>query len=314
MMVGLPGFEPGSFPHVADANTLREPKSQKILSKEGINWKDFDKWLQNRLNKAYAAKVRSYAKKYCYILYEPSKASVLSGYPKAKRRNIMAALANLAKFLGIYKDWKEIVSQAGLHWQKTSHLEVFVNMFKTDITEVKTWFKEAVEKLPEKYSTVLALACVTGMRPEEACKSANLLSDLSEAGRLNDYLNSQLNMLEHFRFPGLFIRGCKNCYLSFVPTEVLNQVLSAKPKVTVNALRKALQKAGLPIRIKDLRKLFATTVRDSGVSEEVIDLLQGRIPQNVFLRHYYKPDLLKSVREQVLAAIKSIIEPQLIKT
>ena len=238
---------------------------------------------------------------------------MLSGYPKAKRRNIMAALANLAKFLGVYESWKEIVSQAGLHWQKTSHLEVFVNMFNTDISEVKNWFKEAVEKLPAKYSAVLTLACVTGMRAEEACKSAKLLSELSEAGRLNDYLNAKLNMLEHFRFPGLFIRGCKNCYLSFVPTEVLNQVLSAKPKVTVIALRRALQKAGLKVRIKDLRKLFATTVRDSGVSEEVVDLLEGRIPQNVFLRHYYKPDLLKSVREKVLAAIKPIIEPQLTK-
>ena len=29
-MVGLPGFEPGSFPHVADANTLREPKSPSL--------------------------------------------------------------------------------------------------------------------------------------------------------------------------------------------------------------------------------------------------------------------------------------------
>jgi len=30
LMVGLPGFEPGSFPHVADANTLREPKSPSL--------------------------------------------------------------------------------------------------------------------------------------------------------------------------------------------------------------------------------------------------------------------------------------------
>jgi len=54
-------------------------------------------------------------------------------------------------------------------------------------------------------------------------------------------------------------------------------------------------------------------VKDSGVSEEVVDLLGGRIPQNVFLRHYYKPDLLKSVREKVLAAIKPIIELPSIK-
>ena len=304
--MGLPGFEPGSFPHKAYANALREPESHKILSKEGINWKDFEKWLQNRLNKAYAAKVRSYAKKYCYILCEPSKASVLSGYPKAKRRNIMAALANLAKFLGMYKDWKEIVSQAGLHWQKTSHLEVFVNMLNTDIGEVRSWLMDAVQKLPERYSAVLVFAAATGLRPEEAFKSARLISELAEAGKLESYLNSKLNMLEHFRFPDLFLRGNKNAYISFVPERILKLVLTVKPRVSSNGLREALQKKGLKVRIKDLRKLFATTVRDAGVPEEVVDLLQGRIPQSVFLRHYYKPELLRDVRERVLKAVEAI--------
>jgi intergrase/recombinase len=305
-VVGLPGFEPGSFPHKAHANALREPKSNKILSKEGINWKDFEKWLQNRLNKAYAAKVRSYAKKYCYVLFEPSKASVLSGYPKAKRRNIMAALANLAKFLGMYKDWKEIVSQADLRWQKTSHLEVFVNLLNTDIGEVRSWLVDAIQKLPVKYSAVLVFAAVTGLRPEEAFKSVRLISELAEAGRLESYLNSKLNMLEHFRFPDLFLRGNKNAYISFVPESVLKLILAVKPRVSSNGLRKALKKTGLKVRIKDLRKLFATTVRDNDVPEEVVDLLQGRIPQSIFLRHYYKPELLKDVRERVLKAVEAI--------
>ena len=302
-MVGLPGFEPGS----------REPKSHKILSKESINWKDFEKWLQNRLNKAYAAKIRNYAKNYCYVIFEPAKASMLSGLSKAKRRNVMAALANLAKFLGVYGSWKEIVSQAGLHWQKTSHLETFLSMFNTDLCDVKSWFKEASERLPKKYSVTLVFTAATGLRPDEACKSISLLSELAEADRLDSYLNAKFSMLEHFRFPNLFIRRSKNCYISFVPEGLLNLILTVKPKVAVNGLRSAIENVGLNVRIKDLRKLFATTVRDSGVSEEVVDLLQGRIPQNVFLRHYYKPDLLKSVREKVLAAIKPIIELPSIK-
>jgi len=283
------------------------------LSKEGVDWRGFDKWLQNKLNYAYARKVWNYAKTYSYMLFDPPKASVLSGFSKAKRRNIMAALANLAKFLGMYDTWKMIVSGAGLHWQKTSHLQVFLSMLNTDLGDVKVWLRQAVDRLPAKYSAVLTFAAATGLRPEEACKSASLLSELADAGRLDTYLNGQLNMLEHFRYPGLFIRGCKNCYISFVPEDVLTLLLKVKPKMTVVGLRKALQKAGLQVRIKDLRKLFATIVRDSGVSDEVVDLLEGRIPQNVFLRHYYKPDLLKSVREKVLAATETLIEPQLIK-
>jgi len=91
---------------------------------------------------------------------------------------------------------------------------------------------------------------------------------------------------------------------------LLKLVLAVKPNVKANGLRSAIEKVGLKVRIKDLRKLFATTLRESGISEEVIDLLEGRIPQNVFLRHYYKPDLLKSVREKVLATTKTLIEPQ----
>jgi hypothetical protein len=131
-MVGLPGFEPES----------REPKSHKDFVNEGIDWRDFEKWLQNRLNKAYAAKVHNYAKNYCYVLREPAKASTLSGLSKDKRRNVMAALANLAKQLGMYGFWKQLVSETGLHWQKTSHLEVFLSMFNTDMGDTKSWFKE----------------------------------------------------------------------------------------------------------------------------------------------------------------------------
>lgn len=32
-------------------------------------------------------------------------------------------------------------------------------------------------------------------------------------------------------------------------------------------------------------------MRNNGIEQEIIDLLQGRIPKSVFVRHYYKPDL-----------------------
>jgi intergrase/recombinase len=311
--VGLPGFGPGSFPHTAHGDGLREPKSPKDLSKEGVDWLAFEKWLQNRLNKAYAAKVRSYAKSFCHVLWEPARASELSGLSKCNCRHAMAALANLSKFLGIYGRWKQIVADTGLHWQKTSHLEVFLSMVNTDMDDTRAWLGDACKKLSQKYSVTLRFAAATGLRPEEACKSISLLSELAEAGRLGEYLNTQFNMLEHYRFPKLFIRGCKNCYISFVPEDLLKLILAVKPKVKANGLRSAIEKAGLKVRIKDLRKLFATTLRESGISEEVIDLLEGRIPQSIFLRHYYKPDLLRSIREKVLEAAKPLLEQEPLK-
>jgi intergrase/recombinase len=46
----------------------------------------------------------------------------------------------------------------------------------------------------------------------------------------------------------------------------------------------------IPIRMSFCRKIFATFLRTQGVQQEIIDLLQGRIPRNVFVRHYYRPN------------------------
>jgi hypothetical protein len=43
-------------------------------------------------------------------------------------------------------------------------------------------------------------------------------------------------------------------------------------------------------------------MRRRGIEPEVIDLLQGRTPRSIFLRHYYRPDittLLGPVRENL---------------
>jgi len=297
-VMGLPGFEPGS----------REPKSQNDLANEGIDWSGFEKWLKNRLRRYYANKVRNYAQRYGFVLFEPEKISVISGFSRDKLRNVMAALANLAKYLGMYQSWQVIKTQAGLKWKQQSQMEVFLSMMKTDLSDVKNWLLQAIEKLPRKYSCILVFDAVTGLRPDEACKSVSLITELAGAGRLNDYFNEQLQMLEHFRHPNLFLRGCKNCYISFVPGQVFELIMEAKPKVRDYALRDALHKRGLSGEIMGLRKLYATTLRDKGMPQEIVDLLEGRIGQSIFLRHYYKPDLLKETREKVLKAIQPLVD------
>jgi intergrase/recombinase len=39
------------------------------------------------------------------------------------------------------------------------------------------------------------------------------------------------------------------------------------------------------------RKIFATHLRNNEIQPEIIDLLQGRVPKSVFLRHYFRPEL-----------------------
>ena len=49
-------------------------------------------------------------------------------------------------------------------------------------------------------------------------------------------------------------------------------------------------------------------MRNEGIEPEIIDLLQGRIPNSVFVRHYYRPDSSKfdEIREK-LAKLHELI-------
>jgi len=260
-----------------------------------------------------ALKIFSYSKKYWFVFADPSKASLLHVFSRDKRRLVMAALANLAKFLGEYELWQRIVKNAGLKWEKRPSVEVFLGILNTRLSEVEDWLHDALTRLPEKYRAVLIFNIATGLRPSEACMACQLISTLSESDRLSEYLNSELTMLEHFRYPELFLRKSKNCYVSFGPEEVLQLVLQIKPKFPYAALASAIKKRGLPVKTMQLRKLYATKLRQKGIPPEIIDLFQGRIEQSIFLCRYYKPDILADLREKTLKAIGSVIKKVLVQ-
>jgi len=220
----------------------------------------------------------------------------------------MASLANLTRYLGCYDYWRGIVKNAGLKWDKRGGLEAFLSIVNTDLGEVEEWLRTAVERLPKRHAVTLIFLALTGLRPSEACKSVNLIAKLNERRQLDTYLNRELSMLEHFRFPKLFLRGSKNCYISFVSEDLLDLILEVtkgfERDITYAAMVWGIQRiAHLPVRMLQLRKLYATTLREKGVTKEIIDLLQGRIGQSIFLRHYYKPYLGK-VKAKVLKAVE----------
>lgn len=106
-------------------------------------------------------------------------------------------------------------------------------------------------------------------------------------------------MLKHFKFKDLFLRKCKNAYISFVTSDLLELVKAVKPKITYEAIDSGLNRNRLAVRTKELRKLYATSLREH-IPQELVDLLQGRVSQSVFLRFYYKP-LLSDVKEKACA-------------
>jgi intergrase/recombinase len=120
-------------------------------------------------------------------------------------------------------------------------------------------------------------------------------------GNPNDYLNPEFYMLEHFKYKELFLRKSKNAYISFITPELLDLVQSTKPDISYEGIQSSLRRRDLAVRTKELRKLFATSLREQ-LPQELVDLVQGRVAQSVFLRFYYKP-LLSDVREKVLKAM-----------
>jgi len=83
-------------------------------------------------------------------------------------------------------------------------------------------------------------------------------------GRIKEYYNEELLCLEHFRFKQLFLRGKKNAYITFIPKEMVNEIVNSEP-ITYEAIRKRLLKNGLRLRINELSDYFATFMVKHGL-------------------------------------------------
>jgi len=83
----------------------------------------------------------------------------------------MASLSNLARYLGVYEEWKRIIKRFGLNWENWNGLDSFMSIMSTDLASIEEWLEEAIRKLPQKYALALIFMALTGLRPNEACCS-----------------------------------------------------------------------------------------------------------------------------------------------
>ena len=225
---------------------------------------------------------------------------MLFGESKNVRRSTMLALSNLSKYLGVYESWKKIVKNYGFKWEKRTGLETVMNLLNINLEDIVAWLLTALKKLRRNYGVVLAFQVLTGLRPSETVESCRLIKI-----DLKNYLNKDLMALEHWKYPKVFLRRTKNAYISFADENLISLVLESEKIPPKAAIKSALRERGLPQRMIDLRRLYATTLRNAGIPRESIDLLQGRISQNVFMMYYYKPYLIQ-LKEKVREALKPL--------
>lgn len=136
---------------------------------------------------------------------------------------------------------------------------------------------------------------LTGLRPEEACQSIELVKE-----NINNYLDKDKMILKHFEFPDIFMRRTKQAYIS-IANDLILKIANDSGNYSYNALRCHLKRKNIFMNMNYCRKIFATFMRNNGVQAEIIDLLQGRIPKSVFVRHYYL--LTKDYNQDVISPL-----------
>jgi hypothetical protein len=221
------------------------------------------------------------ANKYQSILATGNATELLSLTSNVKR-NAMRSLAHLAKYNGDYEHWQKIIKNHGLHWRQADN-DSFDFFEKETISEMIEYVKETMKILPADMAKTFQTATVLGLRADEVCKAINLLKQSTP-----DYYDDKLGVLEHYKFKALFIRRTKKAYISLVNDDLLT--LARQSCDRYQAIRSFLKRRKTPMQMKYCRKIFGTWLRQNGIESEFIDVLQGRVPQSVFAKHYYRPD------------------------
>jgi len=272
-----------------------------------INWDDFREYCDSKYRSSWARRVASYAQRYCKLLENPSG---LERFRKAKKNNVMSSLVALAKYLGIYEEFKGRLKGCGIKWSSSSSVDSFLRIMGASdkSEELLKWLRRAREKVGKpSLSLLLKFMALSGLRKAEAIESFNLIVALGqERGGLEQYYNPEKGALEHYKYPDTFLRTTKNVFFSLVPEELLEEIAASEP-VTYEMVRKRLYRRGMNVRIDELRDHWGTFMLNHGLIKEEVDLLQGRVGKSIFVRHYWSPALLE-LRNRVFKALDQLLE------
>ncbi|MEM3714004.1 MAG: integrase [Nitrososphaeria archaeon] len=265
-----------------------------------IDWNSFRQWLKAKYSKQYIANTYSYAKRYQHLLY--GNLRELDFLKDSTKSTVVKALIVLSKFLGIHQQFKQRLLDYGIKIHRQDSFISFLRIFNNNKgDDVLKWFKEAQSVLGDNEKLFLRFILYSGLRKDEGIKSFNRIVELAKSNRLNEYYDFNLNCLMHFKYPKDFIRKTKNCFISFLPKSLIMEIANSKP-VSYEAIRKKLRRNNMKIRINELRDLYGTYLLQHGILEVEINLLQGRIPPSIFVKHYWSPKL-SEFKDRVFKAL-----------
>lgn len=132
------------------------------------------------------------------------------------------------------------------------------------------------------------------MRASEVIESVRLINNKDA---ITNYYNSERQTLEHFKFQEIFLRHTKKAYLSFVTPKMLELVQKKNDDDSIcnipsfDTIRHICIRKGVSMDMRLCRKIHASYLHKCGISEVMIDLLQGRVGKTVLVNHYLAPNM-----------------------
>jgi hypothetical protein len=218
----------------------------------------------------------------------------LSTLPGSRSKEItLVALANLAKHQGRYERFLELKKRYALKWSTSNSTQYFERFFNEGLTldVMLQRIRKMIAVLPTFMGQIIKFGCLVGLRASEVIESVRLLNSSDTCPK---YFNPQRQCLEHFRSPDIFLRQTKKAYISFITLDQLSGIgiLGCKiPTPSLNAITLACRRKGVKMEMHLCRKIFASwLINKSGIDSTTVDMLQGRCPQSVLVRHYQTPE------------------------
>ncbi len=276
-----------------------------FLKNKPVNWLFFREYLKNKCSERVIRDRIRYAKRYQHCLFNHD-FSELNKVPEYKQKMILKGLSALSKYLGLYENFKSLMNSYGLKWASGKLEELLLARMSNvaDTGSVLDWITKVVEKNPE-FKSFINFMMISGLRFEESLNSYNLIIELSKKNKLDSYYEKEKTILQHYLFKDYFIRRTKKAFVSFVPSEIIDEICRNK-KLTKPKIYCKLRRQGFNSRFSDIREYYATFMTKFLKIAE-IDYLQGRVSASVFMRNYFNPALIVDLKERIFKGISELI-------
>jgi intergrase/recombinase len=246
----------------------------------------------------------SYTRRFKHLVSKDSDLRELDNLNNSIKTNAIHSLIIFSKYLGLHEEFKNRLKNYGIKPHRQNTYDSFIRILNsnTNDNDILKWYNETSGKLRENERLFVKYCLMSGLRRGEAILSFNKVIELNNKGLLNEYYDKNLSCLLHFKYKE-FIRGSKNCLITFIRESFINQIANSKP-ISDRTLHNRMFRQHIKCRIKELRRYYATFLLQNKVLEGEVNLVQGRI-NSILFKHYFTPKL-SELRDRIFKALAEL--------